>query len=267
MITGKTRVFALLGDPVAHSLSPAMQNAAFHALGLDAVYVPLACTAGELPGLMRVLCASGGGGDVTVPHKEAAARAVDDPTALVREARACNTFFGGADGIAGDNTDVAGILAALDRLEAPATRWLVIGTGGSSRAIVCAARLRGAALAIKSRSTNRRLEIEKWMVSLGVQVAFAPECDVVINATPLGLEPDDPPPLGPDEIPAAEAALDLVYCPGETRWVHDMRRRGFRATDGRSVLIAQGAAALERWFPGERAPTELMRAVLETALR
>ena len=267
MITGKSRVFAILGNPVGHSFSPAMQNAAFHALGLAAVYVPIPCTSEDLPGLMRVLARSGGGGNVTVPHKAAAAAALDEPSVLVKEVGACNTFFGAEQALAGDNTDVPGILGALDRLEAPATRWLVLGTGGSARAAVIAARSRGAAVAIRSRTTHRRLEMEKWMVGLGVQIALAPECDVIINATPLGLTAADVLPLPPEELPPAEVALDLVYRPGETRWIQELRRRGLRTADGRLMLVAQGAVAFERWFPEERAPVELMRAIVDAALR
>ena len=119
MIDGSTRVFAILGDPVAHSLSPAMQNAAFRVSGLKAVYVPLRCAADDLPGLLRALSRAGGGGNVTVPHKEAAARAVDRCEPAADRLGACNTFWGEDGACVGDNTDVAGVLAALDDLEAP----------------------------------------------------------------------------------------------------------------------------------------------------
>ena len=135
MIDGTTRVFAILGDPVAHSLSPAMQNAAFRVLGLRAEYVPLRCDAADLPGLMRALVRAGGGGNVTVPHKEAAARAVDRPRGLVERLGACNAFWGENGACAGDNTDVAGVGAALDEVEAPPGSWLVLGTGGGARAV------------------------------------------------------------------------------------------------------------------------------------
>ena len=108
MIDGSTRVFAILGDPVAHSLSPTMHNAAFKALGLAATYVPLRCAAQDVPQFMRVLAMAGGGGNVTVPHKEIAARSVDGPSARVRLLGACNTFWADDGAVCGDNTDVAG---------------------------------------------------------------------------------------------------------------------------------------------------------------
>ena len=94
MIDGSTRVFAILGDPVAHSLSPAMHNAAFRVLGLRAVYVALRARPDDVPGLLRSLSRAGGGGNVTVPHKELAARAVDRPHPMVERLGACNAFWG-----------------------------------------------------------------------------------------------------------------------------------------------------------------------------
>lgn len=266
MIDGSTRVFAILGDPVAHSLSPAMQNAAFRVLGLRAEYVPLRCDAADLAGLMRALARAGGGGNVTVPHKEAAARAVDRPRGPVERLSACNTFWGENGDCAGDNTDVAGVLAALDELDTPPGGWLVLGTGGGARAVAGAALERGAPLAVTSRAPERQREFEAWLGMLGVGVTEPRECGTMINTTPLGLAPDDPLPLVTPPR-CARAALDLVYARGETTWTHAMRAAGLRACDGRTMLVAQGAASLERWFPGVQAPVEVMRAAVDAALR
>ena len=266
MIDGATRVFAILGDPVAHSLSPAMQNAAFRVLGLRAVYVPIRCVAADVPALIRALSRAGGGGNITIPHKEVAAGAVDLRRPTVERLGACNAFWGEDGACIGDNTDVPGLLAALDDLEAPPGAWLVLGTGGGARAAVGAARERGTALAVASRSADRRRRFEDWVASQGVRLADPAHCTVVINTTPLGLAATDPLPLA--QPPAAGAvALDMVYTDGETAWVRAMRNAGLRATDGRTMLVAQGAAALERWFPGVRAPVEVMRAAVDAQLR
>lgn len=267
MISGRTRVFAILGNPVSHSLSPAMHNAAFRALGLDAAYVPITCQAEDVPGLVRGLARAGGGGNVTVPHKEAAARAVDrlEPRAAALDA--CNTFWAADGGSAGDNTDVVGLLDALDRLDLPRRAWLVAGTGGSARAVAGAARERGAALAVRSRDPARAEAFAGWARGLGVAVAAPEDCGVLINATPLGREPGDPFPIPAELAPTAEVALDLVYARGETPWVRALRARGLRAADGRAMLVAQGAAAFERWFPGVVAPRDVMRAAVDAALR
>jgi shikimate dehydrogenase len=266
VIDGSTRVFAVLGDPVAHSLSPAMQNAAFRVLGLRAVYVALRAAPDEVTGLVRALSHAGGGGNVTVPHKEIAAQAVDHRHPTVARLGACNTFWGENGTTMGDNTDVPGVLAALDDLEAPPGGWLVIGTGGGARAAVGAALERGATVAISSRSADRRRRFEEWVGGQGVRTVEPDGCATVINTTPLGLGRGDPLPLAAPP-PLASVALDMVYGRGGTPWTHAMRAKGLRAADGRTMLVAQGAVALERWFPGVRAPVEVMRAAVDAQLR
>ena len=267
MIDGATRVYALLGDPVAHSLSPIMQNAAFRALGLRAVYVALRCRSEDLSDLMHALARAGGGGNITVPHKEAAALALGYRNGLVDTVGACNTFWQDGDRLVGDNTDVDGLLAALDPLDPPEGAWLILGTGGSARAAVAAAVRRGAPVAVGSRSDTRRKTFETWARQCGTTIASAEECRVLINTTPLGLKPNDARPPGTDVAPNAAVALDLVYAAGETAWVRTLRSAGVRAADGRVMLVAQGALALERWFPEADAPTEIMRAAVDAALR
>jgi shikimate dehydrogenase len=267
VIDGTTRVFALLGDPVAHSLSPAMQNAAFRALGLRAVYIPFRCSDQDLPSLIRALGRAGGGGNVTVPHKEAAARAVDHRSALGERVGACNVFWADDDRMCGDNTDVPGLLDALTPLDPPPGPWLIAGTGGGARAAAIAAASSGTPVAISSRSDERRLGFEQWARSRGVEIVEPTASRVLINATPRGLADGDPLPPGHDVAPDAVVALDMVYAQGETRWVRAMRAAGVRAVDGRGMLVAQGARALERWFPGADAPVEIMRAAVDAALR
>jgi len=267
VIDGATRVFALVGDPVAHSLSPAMHNAAFRALGLPGVYVALRCDPADLPPLMRALARAGGGGNVTVPHKEIAAGAVDRLLETAREVGACNTFWSRDSEVLGDNTDVAGVLSAVERLDPPPGPWLVVGTGGGARAAVVAAAKLGVGVAVRSRSPDRARELERWAAERALELSDPSDCTVVVNATPLGLRPDDPLPVVPAEAPSACVALDMVYRPGETMWVRAMRQAGRRAADGRAMLVAQGASALECWFPDADAPEEIMRATVDAALR
>jgi len=267
VINGRTRVFAILGEPVSHSLSPAMHNAAFRVLGLDAVYVPMSCRTEDVAALVGGIARAGGGGNVTVPHKEAAARAVGRLGARAADLGACNTFWAEDGGTAGDNTDVVGLLEALDRLAPTDRPWLVAGTGGSARAVAGAARERGVALAVRSRDPARADAFAGWVRGLGVATAEPEECGVLINTTPLGLQAGDSVPIPLDLAPAAEVALDLVYARGETAWVRALRARGLRAADGRTMLVAQGAAAFECWFPDVPAPREVMRAAIDAALR
>jgi shikimate dehydrogenase len=263
-IGGATRVFAILGDPVSHSLSPTMQNAAFRALGLDAVYVPLRCEAEALAAVMHSLVRQGGGGNVTIPHKEAAAAVVSGHGAY--DAPVCNTFWAEAGNMLGAETDSLGIEAVLRRLQAPPGPWCLIGTGGSARAALRAAQRAKVSVAVTSRTPGRAGQFQNEIASSGIPAAPLEACRVIINCTPLGLADADPDPIPPGEVPAAALALDLVYRRGETAWVHSMRKRGCVAVDGREVLVEQGAAAFERWFPKRTAPREIMRSAVRAAL-
>jgi len=271
-ITAATRLIALLGDPVSHSLSPIFQNAAFRAAGVDGIYVALRCDAAALPGLMRGIARAGGGGNITVPHKLEAARIVERATAAVQRTGACNTFWEEEGRLCGDNTDVAGFRAALRAvLASPAgARVLVLGAGGAaSAALAGLEEERAAGVTLLARSPSRAEELRRRFEAgrLEIRVARGPEdihgerFDLVVNATPLGLRPDDPLPLDAADLAAAGAVLDLVYGAGPTRWVEAARALGIPAADGMLMLVEQGAAAFERWW-GVPAPVEAMREAL-----
>jgi shikimate dehydrogenase len=266
MIGGRTRLFVLLGRPVSHSLSPAMQNAAFRTLGLDATYAALECGEEDVAPLVRALVRSGGGGNATVPHKGALAAALDRASDRVRQLGSANTFWSEDGAIAGESTDVDGVLDALSEIGAPAGAWLVAGPGGSARAVVGAAAERGARVAVRSRDPFRAATFANWAAAVGVPPATPEECTVLLNATPLGLVDGDPHPVEVGATPHATHALDLVYRRGGTAWVRHCSDRGIRAVDGRGMLVAQGAVALERWFPKVKAPREVMRAAVDRAL-
>jgi shikimate dehydrogenase len=270
-ISASTRLVVVLGDPIAHSLSPIMHNAAYRELGIDAVYVAVHVTAQALPALLAAQAATGGAGNVTVPHKEAVERAVARKTDVCARVGACNTFWTEDGALVGDNTDVVGVAETLARLGVRGTgrRWLVIGTGGSARAVAVTAADQGARLWVRSRNAGRAADFAGWAARLGVHTEVARgavEVDVAINATPLGLAGNDPLPAEPHDLPGLCAALDLVYATGGTRWVRALRKAGVEAEDGREMLVQQGAASLERFFPGQSAPVEVMRAAVQRAL-
>jgi len=248
-----------------------MHNAAFRTLGLDAVYVAMRVSADAVPQVFAMQAATGGAGNVTVPHKEAVERSVARKTDVCARVGACNTFWTEDGVLVGDNSDVHGIGAALEKLGATnAKRWLVVGTGGSARAVAVAAADRGATLFVRSRDGARAQAFAKWANGIGAQARAANgpvEVEVAINATPLGLAGHDPLPIDVNHLPGLQCALDLVYAPGETRWVHTLRERGVAAADGREMLVQQGAAAFEKFFPGVDAPVEVMRAAVIRALR
>ncbi len=269
--SASTRLLVIVGDPVAHSLSPTMHNAAFRALGLDAVYLGLRVPAASLPAVLPALATIGAAGNITVPHKEAAERCVTRKTDLCVRVGACNTFWSEHGVLVGDNTDVAGLMACLRSLGADeAERWLLLGTGGSARAVAVAAADAKAELHVLSRDAERARSFAEWARTRGVKAHAARGKlvpDLAINATPLGLKESDPLPLDPQQANGLAAALDLVYAPGETRWVRSLRAAGVAAQDGREMLVQQGAAAFTRFFPGQGAPVEVMRAAVARALR
>ncbi|HEX2095249.1 MAG TPA: shikimate dehydrogenase [Longimicrobiaceae bacterium] len=268
-----TRVVALLGNPVSHSLSPALQNAAFRAAGVDGVYVALRCDAADFPGLLRGLARAGGAGNVTVPHKEAAALVVDRRTEAAERTGACNAFWPEDGALCGDNTDVAGFAAVAPALlghEPRGARVLLVGAGGAARAVVWALVTGGAAEVVVLNRTPERADalVERFraggtrLIRAGSAAELSRErFDLAVNSTTLGLRPADPLPLPLDGGPEIGAALDLVYSPAETPWVRAMRARGIPASDGLEMLLGQGAAAFERWW-GIPAPVQAMRDAL-----
>ncbi len=267
------RLIALLGNPVEHSLSPRFQNAAIRVLGLDAEYRAIRCEGPEVPGLIREITTAGGAGNVTLPHKEVAARSVDEPSDAVIRTGACNTFWLEAGRIHGDNTDVVGVSAAVESLlgrTAKGMRVLLLGAGGAARGAACALSDDGAReVVVVNRSIDRARDIADrfgsdgttFLVLDSISSLRGEEFDLVVNATSLGIHAADPLPLDPDAKLRIAAGLDLVYRPGETEWVHRLRSAGIPAADGLEMLLQQGAAAFTRWW-GRPAPVEAMRAAL-----
>lgn len=263
--SGSRKRFALLGDPVEHSLSPRIHNAAFHALGLDAEYAALRCAAAEVPALMRSLA----GGNVTVPHKAIAAESVERASDAVRATGACNTFWTEHGRLLGDNTDVVGFERALRELigVAKGADVLLLGAGGAASAALFALLRAGVARVTVVNRTRRRAEAmiariarDPSRVRLGYDGSGT--YDLAVNATPVGLRSNEQPRL-PDGV-VIHAAFDMVYSPAGTAWVDACRAAGIPAVDGRPMLLYQAAAAFERWTE-RAAPLDVMRAALDSA--
>jgi len=274
VISATTRLFALLGDPVSHSASPRLYNAAFRAARLDAAYAALRCASDDVPGLVRGLARAGGGGNVTVPHKAVAAAALEEPAAAVDRTGACNTFWLEDGRIRGDNTDVAGFAAAATRLvpSLAGARVLLLGAGGAARAVVAALLDAPAERVLLRNRTRARADALLADIDAGAargRLALAASdaalrherFDLVVNATSLGLHPGDPLPLRLQTLGGADAVLDLAYSPSETPLVIAARALGIPAADGKEMLVAQAEAAFERWW-GRRPPEGVMRAAL-----
>ncbi len=262
----KTRVYALLGDPVAHSHSPLMYNAAFAEDGVDAVYIAMRCSDADVPTLVRAFAHAGGGGNVTVPHKARARVAIDRPTDAVVRTGACNTFWADDGEVWGDNTDVEGVRAAAGELigSPEGARVLLLGAGGAARAAAVALLDAGAArVDVLNRTPHRAAQLVRGLGTPRLRVAHQIEsADLLVNATTLGLRPNDPLPIGRHFLQEVGAVLDLVYAEGSTPLVRAARELGVPAADGSTMLIAQGAAAYRCWT-GRNAPVEVMQRAVD----
>jgi shikimate dehydrogenase len=274
MISGKTTLFAVIGSPVDHSLSPAMQNAAFAAAGFDGAYLALPVSPEELEAAVRGASALGFGGmNVTVPHKEAVVpfcAALDDVAAQVG---AVNVLARHARGWAGFNTDAPAVRGLLtDAGIGPRSRALVLGAGGASRAVIWALVAMGADVRLAARRPEaarelaldmaRTLECPEGMLSPVDWESVASEAiqaDVVVNATPIGLasHAGDLPALA---WRAGQVALDFVY--GDTAFARSARGAGARLVTGEQVLVRQGALAFRIWL-GRSAPEGVMAKAIE----
>ena len=274
--TAKTRLLTLLGDPILHSKSPEIQNRAFEAAGVDGVYVALQCKEEDLEGFMGSIARSGGGGNITLPHKEKAAAIVEIASEAVVQTGACNTFWGDERGrIHGDNTDLDGFRSALSFFigSVPSgIRVLLLGGGGAARASLLGLIDEGADEIVifnrtpeRARSMSRRIGGERTRVIPVLEEIEGEDFDLVINATRLGLEKNDASPVDLERLGCVGAAMDLVYGRHVTPFVRAAEAMDIRATDGAEMLVRQGAASFERWW-GIPAPVEAMRAAMEKSL-
>jgi shikimate dehydrogenase len=256
----------VLGWPVKHSRSPAMQNAALRAAGLPDWRYQLLPVAPELfPETVRALRGAGfRGANVTIPHKEAALAVAHDSAQRAREIGAANTLLFTEDGsITAENTDAPGLIAALP-FSPRGRSALVLGAGGSARAAVWALLDGGAAeVLVWNRTAERAARV---CAELGaVAVRDCPAAELLINCTSSGLDTSDSTfkqlPLGADDLLRYRCVVDFVYSERETELVREARARSLEVVDGLELLIAQGALAFEL-FTGLAAPVHAMRSAL-----
>jgi shikimate dehydrogenase len=260
----------VLGWPVAHSRSPAMQNAALAAAGLTHWRYQLLPVPPELfAELVRALPgASFRGVNVTIPHKGAALALSTAPTDRARAIGAANTLtFEPGEEIVADNTDAPAILAALP-LSIAGRSALVLGAGGSARAAVWALLDAGAReVRVWNRSADRARQLAHALGAIplpAVPAAGALPADVLVNCTSVGLDGFDPfdrLPLDADDLGKYGCVVDLVYTAGGTALVAAALKRGVPVVDGLELLVRQGALSFER-FTGRPAPVEAMRAAV-----
>ncbi|HXX91479.1 MAG TPA: shikimate dehydrogenase [Acidimicrobiales bacterium] len=261
-------VVGVMGEPVGHSLSPLLHNAAFDALGLDWVSVGFPVPAGGVPAAFAGIRALGIVGlSVTMPHKEDAAAAVDTLTPVATRLGAVNCVVREDGMLVGDSTDGAGFVASLHRgpgFDPAGARCVVVGAGGAARAVVLALADAGAESVVVVNRSPARAAAAAVLAGAAGSVGD-PEAvrhaDLVVQATPVGMArgsaTDDMVPFDPDLLRPGQVVADLVVHPLETPLLRAAAQRGATPLPGLGMLVHQAALALERWT-GRAAPVEAM---------
>lgn len=264
-------VFGLIGNPVGHSLSPAMHEAAYRAIGLDARYVTFELAEADLgPALDGASALGIVGLNVTIPFKEAVLDHVE-PDTLAADIGAVNTIDLGADPPVGYNTDATGVIRAFKRhdVRIEGRTAVVIGAGGAGRAVAFALDAEGARVRIANRTVDRARRLAASIDSasahgLDALPDLVSEADILINATSVGME-EDRSPVPRDALHGDLVVLDAVYRPLETRLLREATAAGARTIDGAWMLLYQGVEAFERWTD-RSAPAEAMNEALRERL-
>ncbi|GAB4217219.1 MAG: shikimate dehydrogenase [Synechococcales cyanobacterium] len=265
-ITGGTRLLGLLGDPVHHSLSPAMHNAALAVLGLDYVYVPLPVRDPDLAVVLQGLRAVGVQGlNVTIPHKQAVMPLIQTIQPVAGHMGAVNTLYPLADGgWGGTNTDAIGFQAPLQQQDWSGKTVTVLGYGGSARAVLYACQQLGfAQIQVITRDPQAvrtplpGCSFHSW----SDLPPLLPHTDLLVNTTPIGMK-SSATPVERDllaTLPPAAWVYDLIYVPAPTTLLHMAQELGYHTQNGLEMLVQQGAAALSLWLGGIPVPIEIMR--------
>jgi shikimate dehydrogenase len=279
-LQGSTQLVLILGRPLGHSFSPAMQNAAFRALGLNWAYVPLELPAGALVHAVELLRGSNvRGANVTVPYKEPVASFLDGMEKTAKRLGSVNTLYRRGKKLLGASTDGEGFLRSLGprRGRLKGSQGLLLGAGGAARSVAASLAASGVkGVFIANRSTRRAVELAKSLsqfrsrlrsdaVSLREGEKVLPKCDWIIQATSAGLKPGDRAPLSLRKASPGTLVVDLIYH-RETSFLQEARRLGLPHLSGLGMLLHQGALSFELWT-GRRAPLGVMAKALRNRLR
>lgn len=281
--TAAAKLFVLFGDPVEHSLSPVMQNAALQAAEIDGLYIPWRVKEAGLPTAFASLrgMENFGGANVTLPHKEQAVALVDTLTQEAASMGAVNTVIARGGRLLGANTDGQAFLRSLHEEAAFLPRGkpaVILGAGGAARAVSVSLADAGAEeIVIVNRTIERAQSLAEFVnretgvsaIGLGFDDSQMPtrvkDCALVVNATSVGLRPSDPPPIDPSLLRPGVLVYDLIYRPRETALLREAKKRGCRVLGGLGMLLYQGALAFELWT-GQKPSEEAMRQALVQAI-
>jgi shikimate dehydrogenase len=284
MISGKTKICGLIGDPIEHSMSPAMHNTAFKNRGLDYVYLPFRVAKARLgEAILGVKALNIRGLNVTIPHKVSVIPLLDELDPLAEKIGAVNTIINNDGVLKGYNTDAHGFLRAMleQDIEPDGKSIVMLGAGGASRAISFILAERGANLVI----LNRQLELD-WAVKLGNSISrtfgrkvkalelneqnLTPvlrKANILVNTTSVGMRPNtNETPIPARLLESDLVVFDIVYNPVKTKLLTEAESAGAKAISGLEMLVRQGALAFEMWT-GLTAPLEIMRKATIRALK
>jgi 3-dehydroquinate dehydratase/shikimate dehydrogenase len=268
-LTRATRVYGVVGNPIAHSLSPLLHNTGYVAAGTDAVFLPFLVE--NLKDFLKVLADFGVRGfAVTIPHKEKIFAYLDDVEPLAEKIGAVNTVTVRKNGsLYGSNTDYIGVLLALEKkLRLPGARVAIYGAGGSARAAAFALQHAGAHVIVCARRLAAGKALAK---AVGGEAIPRPalrsqKFDALLNATPIGMHPDEKvSPLAPGELNCS-VVMDLIYRPMRTKLLKLAASRSIACVSGVEMFLAQGIAQWEHWM-GRKAPESRMRNAVLCALK
>ncbi len=268
-ISGKTKLYGILGNPVSHSLSPVMHNAAFAATGIDGVYLPF-----PVPDIINAVTGIRAlgiqGASVTIPHKEQVMALLDTIDPVAQKIGAVNTIVRNGDTLAGFNTDWLGATSALERkITLPGRKVVILGAGGSARAIGFGLMEKGADFLLVSRTESRGRALAdelncRWMPLTETEAISG---DILINATSVGMVPKIESSPVPDSVLAQfQVVMDIVYAPLKTRLLMAAEKAGCESINGLEMLLYQGVAQFGMWT-GVKAPVDVMRQALLEALK
>ncbi len=279
MISGKTQNLAVIGCPIAHSLSPAMQNAAIKAADVDYIYIALKILPENLAVAVKGLTAANFRGfNVTIPHKQAIMSMLDDVAADAQNIGAVNTVVNDGGRLTGYNTDAQGFWSPLAAWGFAPRNAVILGAGGAARAVLYALLTNKTQnVTVGARNATKAANLAAGFSKLGNVVggewhgdnfaAAIKEADLIVNATPLGMTGDlnAMPPVDWSIAKADAIAYDLIYTPAVTEFLRTAKEHGHRTLNGEAMLAAQGAASFKLWT-GQQADTRIMEKVLRDEL-
>ena len=280
-VSGKTRVCAIIGDPVEHSLSPVMHNAAFNELGLNLVYVAFNVTSVELKtAVLGAKSLSLKGLNVTMPHKHAVMGYLDEVDQTAKNIGAVNTILNNNGKLVGYNTDGQGAMIALQEngIDAEEKKLVLLGAGGAAKAIAYQAAQDAEELVILNRTEEKAKKLAAsvncfeaktsgQLLSLSSLKDELANADILVNATSVGMHPNcDSSPVPKGLLRSGLSVMDIVYNPLNTKLLKDAKDAGAKAISGVEMLIYQGAVAFEIWTNCP-APVEVMKKAALTELK